>query len=93
MELSVGRTERGVSSYIILLVLVGTAQRSYTLNRNLADKRFARAVWFVAHLQEKNVRWVKQPCAWTQRIRQERPGRLVHPDTGCIDLWTPGAFR
>ena len=45
------------------------------------------------HQQEKNVRWVKQPCARTQRIRQERPGCLVRPDTGCIGLWTPGAFR
>ena len=38
------------------------------------------------HQQEKNVRWVKQPCARTQRIRQERPGRLVRPDTSCIGL-------
>ena len=48
---------------------------------------------FDLHQQEKNVRWVKQPCARMQRIRQERPGRLVRPDTGCIGLWTPGAFR
>ena len=42
------RTGGGGSSYIILLVLVGAAQRDCTLNRNLADKGFTGAIWFVA---------------------------------------------
>ena len=43
-----GRTGGGRSSYIILLVLVGAAQRDCTSNRNLADKGFTGAIWLVA---------------------------------------------